>query len=161
MKLYLIRHAPAEERHIFALTGQPDSERPLTDRGIERMRDVLDVFSKNEDQIDLILQSPYKRCLETSKILKEYYSSAKLESSDNLAPDHSAQRLYDEIQSYDVDSMAIIGHEPDLGQFISWLLFRQATDHFPMKKAGIAKLDLYKDGRSYLKWFLRPKLLIR
>ena len=160
MKLYIIRHAPAEERHLFASTGKPDNERPLTDRGIERMRDVLDIFCKNEGEIDQILHSPFKRCMETVKVLKEFYPKAKCLSTENLSPDHSAKKLYDEIQSYDVNSMAIVGHEPDLGQFISWLLFRQASDHFPMKKSGIAKMDLYKDGRTYLKWLLRPKLLL-
>lgn len=161
MKLYLIRHAPAQERHLFAQTGKPDSQRPLTEKGRERMEEILNVFYKNEDNIDLILQSPLKRCLETGEIFKEFYPHAKFKTSENLKPDHSAKKLYDEIQSYDVDSLALIGHEPDLGQFISWLLFRQASDHFPLKKSGIAKLDLYKDGRSYLKWLLRPKLLIK
>lgn len=159
MKLYFIRHAPAEFRHVFAQTGQSDSLRPLTEKGTQRMKDVLKHFSKFETNIDVFLQSPLTRAQQTGDICRSFYPDAKFVTTENLSPDHSAQRLYDEIQSYDVDAMAIVGHEPDLGQFLSWLMFRQATDHFPLKKSGIAKIDLYKDGRCYLKWMLRPKLV--
>ncbi len=159
MKLYLIRHAVAEERAQFALKGLSDELRPLTPKGAERMNEIVGLFKKLEPDINLILSSPLVRSLQTAEILKLNYSKAQLVTSDNLKPDHSAQKLFEEIQTYDLDSMALIGHEPDLGQFLSWLLFRQATDHFPMKKSGIAKVDIYKDGRTYLKWLIRPKLL--
>lgn len=161
MKLYLIRHASAEDAQVFAQTGLSDELRPLTPKGEEKMRDVLNFFKKNEAQLNIVLSSPLTRCLQTTEIFKEYYPGAHFVTTENLRPDHSAQRLYDEIMQYEVDSVALIGHEPFLGQFISWLLFRQASDHFPMKKSGIAKLDIYKDGRVYFKWLLRPKLLFR
>ncbi len=161
MKLYIVRHALAEDRLIFSQKGLSDELRPLTPKGADRMREVVSVFKKNEPEINLILTSPLTRCKQTADLFKEFYPKATVLESDNLKPDHSAQKLYEEIQSYDLDSLALIGHEPNLGQFISWLLFRQASDHFPMKKSGIAKIDLYKDGRTYLKWLLRPKLLTR
>ncbi len=160
MKLYLIRHAPAELRHEFALSGQPDHLRPLTDKGIVRMHETLTNFSQKESAIDIVLQSPYLRCLQTAELLKEHFPETQCIETENLCPDHSAQKLYDEIQSYNVGSLAVIGHEPDLGQFLSWLLFRQATDKFPLKKGGIAKLDLYKNGLCKLKWVIHPKLFI-
>ncbi|MCB0377694.1 MAG: phosphohistidine phosphatase SixA [Bdellovibrionales bacterium] len=159
MKLYIIRHAHAEERHTFALTGKPDSKRPLTDRGRDRMKKVITYFKKQEPDIDLFLQSELTRSQQTVDLFKDFYKTAKVETSDFLNPGHSARALFDKIQSYDLDSLAIVGHEPDLGHFLSWVLFRQATDHFPLKKGGIAKVDLYKDGRAYLKWLLRPKLI--
>lgn len=160
MKLYIFRHAPAELRHEFALTGQPDHLRPLTEKGIQRQQDMLKYFKKIEDHVDVFLQSPFTRCTQTGELCKEYFPDSQFIETENLCPDHSAKKLFEEIQSYDVDSLGIIGHEPDLGQFISWILFRQASDHFPLKKSGIAKVDLYKDGRSYLKWVLRPKLVL-
>lgn len=160
MKLYFIRHAPAEFRHIFAMTGQPDDLRPLTDKGIQRMQSMLKFLKKIEESVDVILHSPLTRCLQTAEICQSTYPEAQLVSTKNLSPDHSAKKLYNEIINYDVDSVVIVGHEPDLGQFLSWLLFRQATDHFPFKKAGIAKVDIYASGRSYLKWIVRPKMVI-
>ena len=161
MKLYIIRHAPAQLRHEFAQSGKPDSLRPLTERGIDKMHSALNFFKKHEESIDIFLQSPLTRCVQTGEVCKKYFPNALFKKTKNLTPDHSAQELYNEIMSYDVDALAIIGHEPDLGQFISWLLFRQATDHFPIKKTGFAKVDIYKDGRCYLKWILRPKLMTR
>ena len=159
MKLYIIRHAPAEDRSQFALTNQPDSLRPLTEKGRQRMMDVFKFFKKQESKIDMVLSSPFTRCQQTSDICKEFYPEANFISSENLTPDFLAEDLLNEIQSYGAESIAIIGHEPDLGQFISWLLFNQATNRFPMKKSGIAKMDLYEDGRTYLKWMLRPKMI--
>ncbi len=159
MKLYIFRHAPAELRHEFALTGQPDHLRPLTSKGVERQVEMLKYFKKIESSIDVFLTSPYTRCVQTGELCKDFFPNSQFVETENLCPDHSARKLYKEIQSFNVDSLAIIGHEPDLGQFLSWLLFRQASDHFPIKKSGIAKVDLYKDGRSYLKWLIRPKLV--
>ena len=159
MKLYVIRHAIATERHLFAQTGKSDSQRPLTDKGIERMNGVLEFLKTNETQIDCIMHSPYKRCTDTAALVHDFYPESLILETQNLQPDHSAQNLFEQIIKQQAESIAIIGHEPDLGQFISWLLFRQATDHFPIKKSGIAKLDLYQDGRAYLKWMVSPKLV--
>ena len=84
MKLYIIRHAPALERHLFAETNSDDSLRPLTDKGIERMSETLQVFKKNEESIDLVLQSPFSRCLQTGEILKEFYPDAQFTKTENL-----------------------------------------------------------------------------
>ena len=110
--------------------------------------------------MDIVLQSPLVRCQQTGALVKEAYPNAKYTNTDRLRPSFPADKLYREIQSFKVNTMAIIGHEPDLGQFISWLLFRQASEHFPIKKGGIAKLELSKDGRCSMKWFLKPKLIL-
>ena len=159
MKLYLIRHAIAEERSDFALTGLPDEQRPLTDKGIDKMKKIAQNFHKIEDQIDLIYQSPLTRSQQTVDVLKKHYPKAKIETTELLSPGFSAKKLFQLLSSKDLDSVALVGHEPDLGQFLSWLLFRQASDHFPFKKGGIAKVDFYGDNPSYLKWFIQPKLL--
>ncbi len=160
MDIYVIRHAIAQERPIFAQTGQSDEFRPLTERGMERMRKVLTFLKKNEDQIDTVLQSPLVRCQQTGALVKESYPNANYINTDRLRPSFPADKLYKEIQSFKVNAMAIIGHEPDLGQFISWLLFGQASERFPIKKGGIAKLELSKDGRCFMKWLLKPGLIL-
>lgn len=159
MKLYLIRHAIAEERSDFALTGLPDEQRPLTDKGIDKMKKIAQRFCKIEEHLDLIFQSPLIRSQQTAEILKKYYPQAKLETTKLLTPGFSAKELFKVLNSKELDSIALVGHEPDLGQFLSWLLFRQASDHFPLKKGGIAKVDFYGDDPCYLKWILQPKLI--
>ena len=161
MKLYVIRHAIAMERSDFAQTGQDDDLRPLTPKGMERMHKIFSAFKKNEERMEVVLQSPLVRCQQTGNLMKEHYPNANYLTTETLRPNHSAEKLHKEIQSFGANSMTIIGHEPDLGQFISWLLFRQASDQFPMKKGGIARLDLHKDGRCYLKWTIRPKLILQ
>jgi len=158
MKVYLIRHAIAEERHVFAQSGRPDSERPLTSKGRDRMEKSADSLITSEPSIDIFLQSPLVRSQQTVDVLKARYKKAKVITTDLLSPGHSAAKLFEYLESFHgQNSVALVGHEPDMGQFLSWMLFRQATDHFPMKRGSIAKLDLYQDRRCYLKWFVRPK----
>lgn len=160
MNLYIIRHAIAEERHVFAQTGQSDEFRPITDEGVQRMRKTLSLVKKNGEQIETVLQSPLVRCQQTGDIIKEFYPEAHYLKTDKLRPNHSATKLFKEIRNLKVDSIAIVGHEPDLGQFISWLLFGQASDRFPLKKGGIGKLTLHNNGHCHLKWLLRPKFIL-
>ncbi len=160
MNLYVIRHAIAEERHIFAQTSQSDELRPITARGAERMRKTMALLKKTENPIETVLQSPLIRCQQTGDLVREYYPEASCLNTDNLRPSFSSDKLYREIQGFEGNSMALVGHEPDLGQFISWLLFGQASERFPMKKGGVAKLDLHRNGRCYMKWFLKPKLIL-
>ncbi|MCJ8277182.1 MAG: histidine phosphatase family protein [Bdellovibrionales bacterium] len=94
MKLYIIRHAHAEERHIFAQSGKPDELRPLTETGIKRMRKFLQSFTKNEEDINLFLQSPLIRAQQTVDILKEFYPSAEVQTTENLCPGLSSKKLY-------------------------------------------------------------------
>ena len=158
MKVYLIRHGIAEERYTFAQTGRPDTERPLTTKGKERMHRITEQFAEHESKIDLFLQSPLKRSQQTVDILKKYFKDSKTKTTPHLAPGFSARMLFQCLkENFDKDSIALVGHEPDMGQFLSWLIFQQASDSFPMKRGGIAKLDLYEDNSCYLKWFLRPK----
>ena len=125
------------------------------------MIEILDQFQDLEPQIDLFLQSPLTRAQQTGDIFKSYYPDAQFRTTDSLCPNHNAETLFNEILSFEVESLALIGHEPDLGQFLSWLLFGQSSDQFPIKKGGIAKIDIYRDGRRYLKWLIRPKMLTR
>ena len=183
MNLYIIRHAISEQRHIFAQTGQSDELRPITNRGAERMKGLLSFIKNNsKEQINNVLQSPLLRSQQTGTLVKEFYPQARYMTTSLLRPSFSFKKLLEEIQQFEPTnnqsppsissdnpdnknknpktSLALIGHEPDLGQFISWLLFNQANNCFPLKKGGIAKLNIQKNGQHYLKWILRPKLIL-
>ena len=125
------------------------------------MAKVTNGLQKLEPSLDFIIQSPLLRAQQTADILNEFYPAAQRETSKNLSPGHSAQALFTEIHKrLDLDSIALVGHEPDLGLFLSWILHRKASNRYRFKKGGVAKIDIYDDGQRFLKWFIGPKFLL-
>ena len=61
MTIYLVRHAKAGERRVWA--EDDDWLRPLSGRGHRQARGLLDVLA--DAKFDRILSSPYVRCMET------------------------------------------------------------------------------------------------
>ena len=67
MNLYLLRHGIAVEPGV---TGyEPDSERPLTARGEDRLREAAKAMDALELSFDLILSSPFLRARQTAEII--------------------------------------------------------------------------------------------
>ena len=71
MRLLFIRHAIAEDRDEWAKSGRPDAERPLTDRGRDRMRRAARGLARLLPRPDLIATSPYLRAAETAAIVSK------------------------------------------------------------------------------------------
>src|ERR1035437_9182784 len=67
MQIYLLRHGTAEDPK----SGQPDSERPLTGEGRDRLRRVLKRARTADLDPSLILSSPYRRAMETAAVAAE------------------------------------------------------------------------------------------
>jgi broad specificity phosphatase PhoE len=65
MKLYLVRHAIAEDSAGY----EDDSLRPLTEKGRERMKRIAAALMEIGVQPDLIVSSPYLRASQTASIL--------------------------------------------------------------------------------------------
>ena len=75
MNLYIIRHAIAVDE------GTPeyedDSQRPLTDKGKKKMRQIAKGLRALGVEFDLILSSPYVRAKETAEILADVFKIKK------------------------------------------------------------------------------------
>ena len=84
--------------------------------------------------------------------------------SDNLIPPGNFENLVSEIhQKYDVDNLALVGHEPMLSSLISWLATGNTDMRVTLKKGGVAYLstdNLYQNGRATLEWLLTPALMV-
>src|SRR4026207_2510595 len=110
MNIYLIRHAIAVE------AGTPeyeqDSERPLTEKGRKKMRQIARGLRTLGVELDLILSSPYVRARETAEILAEVFKmKKKIAFSESLTPAADPALLIPEIsEKYSVESIALIGH---------------------------------------------------
>lgn len=163
MELYMIRHGIAAAPAAYA----HDSDRPLTPEGERKTAKVAKQLHKMQIHFDLILTSPLLRAQQTAKILQAAGLSAKIEESAHLAPagDIKEWLKWLELKKEEgCKSLALVGHQPNLGDWAETLLWGKATGSLVVKKAGIIGLTLPELGsplaRSQLFWLTSPKLLI-
>ncbi len=167
MELLVVRHAIAEDRERYARSGgAPDSNRPLTPRGRQRMRSAARGLTRIMDGIDLLITSPYSRARETADILARAFTPRSPEPmlSDLLVPDAEEDALYQWlIREHPIRRIALVGHEPHVSRFVTWLLTGRTTDSiFRFKKGAIASLDIdpgLPAGYAVLRWYLTPRQL--
>jgi len=164
VELFLIRHGIATEREISI----KDEERSLTEEGYQKTRKVAKRLFNLGLRFDLILTSPLVRSRQTAEILRSSGLSSKLEESSYLAPDGNIQTWIDWLeqqQNLGSDThLAMVGHQPDLGQWAEILVWGEARASLVVKKAGIIGLKLPETGspvgRSQLFWLTPPKFLL-
>ena len=163
MNLYIVRHAIAVDEATSDY--ESDSERPLTDKGRKKMRQIAKGLHNLGVEFDLILSSPYVRARETAEILAEVFKMKKnITFTENLIPLGNPELLIGEInESYSVDSIALVGHEPHLSSLVGILVAENAKIDITLKKGGVCYLsadDLHNhDHRASLEWLLTPGLL--
>ncbi len=164
MNLYIIRHAIAVDEAMSDY--ESDSERPLTDKGRKKMRQIAKGLRNLGVEFDLILSSPYVRARETAEILADVFKmKKKIGFSDSLMPLGNPELLLGEInEKYSVDSIAVVGHEPHLSALVGLLAAENAKIDVTLKKGGVCYLsadDLHHhDHRATLEWLLTPGILI-
>ena len=147
---------------MFARTGQSDGYRPLTERGIRRMRLGARGLREVADRIDVLASSPLVRALETAEIISEAFGEIPIEEEDVLAtgPESAFLAWYRNVA--DEGLVAAVGHEPDLGEWASWLLAGPSADFIAFKKGGACLLEFpteIEPGRAVLRWHLAPAQL--
>jgi phosphohistidine phosphatase len=157
--LYLLRHGIAAERN--PVDYPDDSNRPLTLRGLEKLKRVLDHLQEMEVECQRILSSPYRRARQTAEQAGRKLG-APVELCSELEPGGDFQSYpWATLQG---DTM-VVGHEPDLSRLGSWFLTGSAEPVFQLKKAGVACLERDRSQTSsqappryVLQWLLIPKL---
>jgi phosphohistidine phosphatase len=159
MNLYLIRHAIAVDEY------EDDSQRPLTDKGRKKMRQIAKGLRALGVEFDLILSSPYVRAAETAEILADVFKMKKeVQFSDNLVPTGDPNLLIAELNEVsNVDSVALVGHEPFLTGLIGLLVSDNASVDITLKKGGVCSLsadDLHHSRKATMDWLLTPGILV-
>lgn len=156
---YLIRHAIAEAR---GEKWPDDRLRPLTHKGMARMRQGVRGLRALGVEIDLLLTSPLVRARQTADIVIEGMKpTPALEVVPALAPGASRAAVSDALGNFHkAQSVAVVGHEPDLGELARWLAGARAP--LPFKKGGVCRVDTTGGpaaGSGQLVWFATPGML--
>jgi phosphohistidine phosphatase len=161
MDCVLLRHGIAVERDEWK---GPDADRPLTEKGKRRVREVANGLSWLDVQPTHVMSSPLIRAIETAAIV---HSSLRVRSEvhivDELLPDAPPDRLLSILHDLPPESCVLcVGHEPQLGMIVSVMLAGKPSTAFPFKKAGACLIELSvpaKPGRGALRWWLTPDQL--
>lgn len=163
LELYLIRHGIAAD----PTEHSSDASRPLTEEGKQKTKKVAKRLSSLNLHFDLILTSPLVRASQTAEILQETGLSDQMEESHDLACDgdfHSWLVWLEKWRKTGGTRLALVGHEPNLGNWAELLVWGEERGHLVVKKAGIIGLQLPATGmpvgRSQLFWLTPPKLLL-
>ncbi len=159
MEIYILRHGIAVER------GTPgykrDGDRPLTEEGVEKMRQIAKAMREMDLQFDVIFSSPYVRAKATADIVAETLGE-NVTLTDSLPPEADPAELIDEINGEKPQRVLLVGHEPDLSALISTLICGKRNADIELKKGGLAKLtaETLTYGKcATLNWLLTPKQL--
>jgi phosphohistidine phosphatase len=161
MKLYVLRHAEAEE----GVPGVEDGARRLTARGKARIRDAAKGLRRLGVTFDMLLTSPLARAAETAAIVAAVYNDEPRPQvlADLATGVASAQLVTAMVPVSQHGDLMVVGHEPQLSELVSLLLTGSPDSvHSQIRKGGCValempgRLDRY-DGQ--LLWMLTQRQL--
>ena len=158
MELYIVRHAPAEER------GEgPDAERALTPEGAVRTAQVARGLRVLKCCPDRVLTSPLRRGEQTALILAHALCpEVPLELCDWLSPGASAADLVLHLADAAEQSVMLVCHGPDVTGIASELLCGHAGSEIIFKKGAVCFMTFGRApalGAGRLEWLLQPAQL--
>ncbi len=162
-KVYLIRHGLAENPG----DNTPDEKRQLTKEGVEKTRKVANRLHHLNIHFELILTSPLERARQTADILQTAGLGHKIKESTSLVPNGDINNWLNWYQQWRQNGghcLALVGHQPDQGNWAEILVWGEPREGLILKKAGVIGLVLPETGdpvgNSSLFWLTSPKLLL-
>ena len=160
MRLYLMRHASAEE------DGEPDnpSDPGLTQEGQTKARAAARGLASFGIQPDALLTSPLRRAVQTAEIAAEELGirNDRLIQSEALQPGSSPKQFLEKLSHIEENEVLCFGHAPHLDQLIAHLLGCGAPVT-ALKKTAVACLDLdpIEKGKGIVIWLFPQRALRR
>ena len=150
MDLILWRHAEAEE-------GGPDLSRALTSKGRKQAARVAVWLQQRLPAKFALLASPAVRAQQTAEAL-----GAKIKTVERLAPGAGVPDILDAVGWPDhKGTVVLVGHQPDLGNAVAYLLSGVKGD-WSLKKGAlcwIASRERDKESQVVLRAAISPDLL--
>ena len=148
MKLFVIRHAIATPRvevttdNGASYASADDSLRPLTRRGHKRFRQSVKGLATLGISFDRVLHSPWTRAAETAHLLRPLLDG-EMTATPLLCATPRAELWTLFAQHADATNIAVVGHQPWLGELICLLAFGDIRfgEMTPLKRGGVACLQ--------------------
>jgi phosphohistidine phosphatase len=159
MELYLIRHADAQP---LGEAGIPnDAERPLTLAGRAQCPPLAAALQGRGVHLQRVVTSPLVRARQTAEGFLEHWAKPvpELQVCDALAPGGKRRRLTRFLRDLGVDTVALVGHMPDLAEYAAWLIGSRKAQ-VDLAKAGVARIVCQgtpDKGEGVLTWLITPE----
>lgn len=151
--IYFFRHGEAD----WPDWDKPDDERPPTKKGKAEVKRVAKFLRHAGAEPLLIFSSPLPRAVQTAKIIAKQLC-LDLGVEEMLGPGFDARKFHRLVFAHDVDSIIIVGHEPDFTRVISALTGADVI----LAKSGVALVELDKSGvKGKLRWLFPPRFAKR
>jgi phosphohistidine phosphatase len=161
MQLLVIRHGSAED----AGRGVEDSQRALTDAGKKEMKQVSAGLTALVENVDVIAASPLVRAQQTAEIVAKAYDDLEIHTLEALSPGSDLDAIANWLrQQASAEVIAVVGHEPDLGTLVTWLMTGAGNSRVAFSKGGAALLEFpsrVASGGATLEWLLTRSQLRR
>ncbi len=141
MRIYLFRHTEAIPHRAAA-----DGDRWLTPAGRKAVRKAVKQLRRLDVRWDAILTSPLVRAVQTAELAAaRIKGKAQIAVADALRPGRGSWEAYRAVaQAAGTDTIALVGHEPDLGIALGQAL---GTGPFALDKGAVVALELDKTGK--------------
>jgi phosphohistidine phosphatase len=158
-EIYVIRHGLAEERGD---AWPDDSKRPLSEDGVSAMRKSARGLARLGVSLDAVLTSTLVRAKQTAEIVAAGLNPRPpVSTAESLAPGGTYQEMMADLEKQTRRKrIAIVGHEPGIGEFAARLIGSRHPIEF--KKGAVCRIDLDAippSGPGDLRWLLTPKIL--
>jgi phosphohistidine phosphatase len=158
MIIYFLRHASAGER---IANPKKDEKRGLDREGIEQCGYMGRALAALDVQVDSIISSPLKRATQTASLLaNELGHEGKLLLDNALRPTATFLDFRNMLAKHaKVDAMMVVGHNPNLREFLGRTISEGNCDSaVELKKGAMAKVELNRNSAT-LQWCLTPKIV--
>jgi phosphohistidine phosphatase len=157
MFIYFLRHASAGQR---VSNPKKDAGRALDQEGVEQCRLIGRTLASLETQVDAIVSSPLKRASQTAALVaNEMGHEGKLQLDAALRPDATFSQFWEMLDRYrNADAVMVVGHNPNLSEFLGRSISRGAgAAQVVLKKGAVAQVEQRRNS-AVLRWCLTPKI---
>ncbi|HEV2113415.1 MAG TPA: phosphohistidine phosphatase SixA [Terriglobales bacterium] len=157
MIVYFLRHASAGSHKA---DPKKDEKRALDENGIEQCGMMGRALAALDVHVDVTVTSPLKRAAQTAALVaNEVGYEGKLLMDASLRPEGSYESFRKLLERYaDREAVLVVGHNPNLSEFLARLLGARSGGSVDLKKGAVAKVE-FDQKRPALEWCLSPKLV--
>src|SRR5262245_30015213 len=153
MLLYILRHADADT------VAHSDDERFLSDKGVTQSQRVARFCDAHGFKPDVIFTSPLRRAHQTAKYVADVLRS-ELRTVRWLSCGTQPAALLRHLKDENLHSAMIVGHEPDLSQFVTHIVGAAKAESIRVKKATLVHVVVqdFIPGGSRLEFLVPARL---